>query len=273
MCAKNEKMKKVFISYNHQDKTKANWLAKYFEKNGISCWIDEIDLKIGTSLINEISIAIEKTEYLVPLLSPNSVSSNWVEKELSIAMTKEINGKKIGVIPALIEDCNIPFYLSDKIYANLTNEKTFNNELQKLFSSIDDKLTKLNLPDFSILYQNKDWQSILMIQSFADREEWGEPSYHCTNPKRRLNKILKVFGGNKHPVAQNLANQLIDNSISRILDLNPEILGIGGSGRTASRISDELMSSKFQGEIHYWGGDIGKDACTFLKENGVKEYY
>jgi hypothetical protein len=39
-----------------------------------------------------------------------------------------------------------------------------------------------------------------MVQTFADRPEWGAPAYHCVNPKRRLKRIFKVFGGYKHPI-------------------------------------------------------------------------
>jgi hypothetical protein len=84
----------------------------------------------------KISQGIKDTDYVAAILSKNSVTSDWVQKELSMAMYKEINGKKIVVLPLLIDECQIPFFLKDKLYADFTNPANFDSSFSKLLEVI-----------------------------------------------------------------------------------------------------------------------------------------
>jgi hypothetical protein len=257
----------VFISYNHKDKPQANWLAKYLRKSGVRVWWDEDGLGIGDSLIVKIAKAIKHTDFVTALLSQNSIQSAWVEKELSMAMTKEIEGRKVVVLPIKIDDCELPNFLIDKLYADLSSTRRFETELKKIANTLG--VNPIDWPDLERMYSSRDWQTILMVQTFADRREWGGPSSHCVKPRRRLKRILKVFGGYKHPVPEPQATQQIENAINNILALAPDILGLGGKGETAIKIEKGLQDAGFEGKIDYWGGDVGRDACEFLKMNRV----
>ena len=106
----------AFISHSSKDKSFVRPLAQYLEKHGINVWLDEADLIGGDSLLNRLAAAVEEVNILVVVLSQNSAKSNWVTKELSLAMTQEINGHHIKVVPILKETCKIPPALSDKLY-------------------------------------------------------------------------------------------------------------------------------------------------------------
>lgn len=80
----------VFISHSHKDKMVARTLAKKLNQYGIYTWIDEAEIKIGDSLIEKIRDGLDKVDYLIALISANSVESEWVKKELDIAMNREI---------------------------------------------------------------------------------------------------------------------------------------------------------------------------------------
>lgn len=260
-------MSAVFISYNRHDKLQAQWLAKYLEKSGASVWLDEADLKIGYSLIDEISRAIEHTDFVAAILSSYSLKSAWVQKELSLAMTKEIEGRKVVVLPIKIDDCKLPAFLIDKLYADLSSTANFQSELKRIAQAVGVRST--DWPDLDRMYSGEGWQTILMVQTFADRREWGGPAYHCVNPRRRLRRILKVYGGYKHPIGEPAATQFIRNAIKNIKDLDPDVLGLGGMGETSSKIRWALREQGYGGKIDYWGSDPGKDACAFLREYGV----
>jgi TIR domain len=53
----------------------------------------------------------------VIVLSQASVSSRWVEQELNAALTNQISGKGV-VLPLLLEDCELPMLLRDRLYAD-----------------------------------------------------------------------------------------------------------------------------------------------------------
>ena len=51
-------------------------------------------------------------------------------------MTKEIHGESIVVLPILIENCDIPIYLKDKLYADLREFANYDKEFKKLVLTI-----------------------------------------------------------------------------------------------------------------------------------------
>src|SRR5262249_53617449 len=70
------------------------------------------------------------------IISKNSVESKWVKKELSLAMTKEVLNKKVVVLPVLIDDCDLPDNLSDKIYADFRGTQGSVIEFMRLVRSM-----------------------------------------------------------------------------------------------------------------------------------------
>jgi len=104
-------------------------LGKVLSENGVKVWIDEAEIKVGDSLIRKISEGIKNMEYLGVVLSPNSVSSSWVQKEVEIAATMEIKKKKLKVLPILYKDCEIPLFLQHKVYADFRNRSMFQHSL------------------------------------------------------------------------------------------------------------------------------------------------
>ena len=101
----------LFISYAHQDKNIALKISSKLNKMGVDVWYDNFDLVIGDSLIKKIESTISSMDYLIVLLSPNSVRSNWVQKELDIALSRELDARAITIIPVLIADCELPTFL------------------------------------------------------------------------------------------------------------------------------------------------------------------
>lgn len=127
---------KVFISHNSNDKPFVRKLANHLSQHGIDSWIDEAEIHHGESLIHKIADAIQKLDIILAIISKNSVDSAWVKKELSLAMTKEIHIGHIVLIPVVIDKCDIPFFLRDKLYADFTNTNGIEACIKKLISSI-----------------------------------------------------------------------------------------------------------------------------------------
>jgi hypothetical protein len=48
----------------------------------------------------------------------SGLSSRWVEQELNAALTNQISGKGV-VLPVLLEECELPILLRDRLYADL----------------------------------------------------------------------------------------------------------------------------------------------------------
>jgi len=109
-------MSSIFLSHSHGDKSFVNTLAKDLRISGYYVWTDDAEIKIGDSLIQKIREGIDKVEYVGAVLSYNSINSEWVIKELDIAMNQEIEGKKVKVLPLLLDDVELPGFLKGKKY-------------------------------------------------------------------------------------------------------------------------------------------------------------
>lgn len=160
-------MPSAFLSYSRADKTSAHELAKMLTQEGVVVWLDERELNIGDSLIQKISEGIEQTEYVIAVISTKSVKSNWVQKELSLAMTKEIEKRKVVVLPILIETCELPDFLKDKVYADFTKPQNYEREFLKLLKAMGIQKPTI-LPSNTLEQKSIVTQKILQIKSKAN---------------------------------------------------------------------------------------------------------
>ncbi|HIP73979.1 MAG TPA: toll/interleukin-1 receptor domain-containing protein [Anaerolineae bacterium] len=131
----------IFISYSHSDQTFAKKLAQDLQqKGGNKVWLDLWEIQIGDSIIEKIEEGIKESDFLVIVLSPKSVSSPWVKEELNSALTKQLNQQTIKVLPALIEDCEIPVFLSHRQYADFRPGSDYDKTITKLLKAVEPSL-------------------------------------------------------------------------------------------------------------------------------------
>ncbi len=111
--------KRVFISYNHRDRDFVDRLAHDLRAVGLRVWWDEWEIKVGHSIVQKVSEGIEQSAYLIVVLSPNSVYSDWVKRELDSALMKQLSADRgITILPVLMADCEIPRLLSEVKWAD-----------------------------------------------------------------------------------------------------------------------------------------------------------
>ncbi|WP_299928923.1 toll/interleukin-1 receptor domain-containing protein [uncultured Nocardioides sp.] len=129
-----------FISYNHADKPLAVALAAGLKSLGYRVWIDEGELRVGDSLIAAISQAIGQVDFLAALVSEHSIASNWCQKELSLAMTEEVTGRGLTVLPCKVGDVDMPPALVDKVYTSMERDRV-PEAVQRLHRDMQSHLT------------------------------------------------------------------------------------------------------------------------------------
>lgn len=124
----------VFISYSHSDAEIVNKLAAHLVKNNANVWVDTWELNVGDSILNKVQDAIQESAALLVILSKASVQSEWCKKELSAGLMRELDEKRVVVLPVLVEDCAIPVFLREKMYADL--RKDFESGLHSILNAI-----------------------------------------------------------------------------------------------------------------------------------------
>jgi len=78
-----------FISYSTKDQDFANRLYADLQAHGVRCWFAPHDVKGGRKLHEQIDEAIRIYEKLLLILSPHSMSSEWVKTEIAKARQRE----------------------------------------------------------------------------------------------------------------------------------------------------------------------------------------
>jgi hypothetical protein len=151
----------IFFSYSHEDKTFVDRLAAQLVAYKAKVWLDRWELHVGDSLIKRIQDAIAGASALLVVLSKASVKSEWCNKELSAGLVRELEEKRVVVLPVLKEDCEIPLFLRDKLYADF--RRSFDEGLRIILESIakvtSNTLGRCDEPKFHVDWAI-DWETV-----------------------------------------------------------------------------------------------------------------
>lgn len=89
----------IFVSYSRRDIDRVRlFVDDIHAKTNANCWVDWSGIEIGSQFTDIIIKALDKVDMLLFILSDNSMSSEFVKKEITYAMN---TGKKI--IPVVID--------------------------------------------------------------------------------------------------------------------------------------------------------------------------
>ena len=96
--------KEIFLSHASGDRQFASRLAGLLRKKGIPVWYSQTNLRGAQEWQKEIGKALSRCDWFVVILSPKSVKSVWVDRELSFALNQIHYRNKI--VPILLRKCN-----------------------------------------------------------------------------------------------------------------------------------------------------------------------
>lgn len=124
-------MADIFISYSRRDSEAALALAERLRASGASVWIDTAALTAAETWSAEIVNAINSCKTFIILLSPDSVASHNVTKELSLA-----SEKRKTILPIVITKCKLneamEYALAGLQRVNITDEESLERAFAKL---------------------------------------------------------------------------------------------------------------------------------------------
>ena len=126
----------IFLCHNTSDKPFVRKLAQRLGQAGAHVWVDEAEINVGDSLTEKIGSAIEHADYLGAVLSQKAINSSWVQRELAIAIQKELKEKHVVVLPFLLEQVALPAFLSDKCYADFSDPDNFESSFIRVLKSL-----------------------------------------------------------------------------------------------------------------------------------------
>ena len=131
-------MKRVFISYSRRDLVFVEKFAEDLQKAGYDVWYDLTDLEGGDRWAREIEDGIRTSDIFVIVISPDSVKSEWVEREFLYA-----SNRMMKIVPVLYKMCELPLWLLNLHYIDLQG-KNYTQNFQAILEILED-VQELNL--------------------------------------------------------------------------------------------------------------------------------
>jgi hypothetical protein len=119
MTERSRRNPRVFLSYAIGDQPIASRIATAIRESGESIHFDQWGLSPLDSIRDRIEERITSSDIFLILLSKQSTQSRWVQAELNVATTRELNDRAIAILPVLINDCDIPPALKEYKYIDL----------------------------------------------------------------------------------------------------------------------------------------------------------
>lgn len=175
----------IFISYSHENKEFVDKLAIQLVQNNVNVWMDRWELSIGDSIIDKVQEAADGASALLVIMSKASIASEWCKKELSAGFLRELEEKRVVVMPVLLEDCDIPLFARGKLYADFRTN--FDDGLRTVVEGIakvtNPFLSRSNAPQYHTDW-SIDWGvvngNVAIILNFVEQAK-NQPFTCLTN--------------------------------------------------------------------------------------------
>ena len=138
-------MKKIFISYSHQDIKLVKQFAFQLSLRGFDIWMDEKNIALGGTYTTAILNGIHESDYYLVFISKNSIKSNWVDAEIDFALKEKIEHKKLIIVPIKLDDADMPVALTNLDYVDARfSIVTAANELAKKCGNDEELISNNN---------------------------------------------------------------------------------------------------------------------------------
>lgn len=103
---------KVFISHADADETFVKKLATGLEEAGFEAWDASREILPGDNWADKTARALQESEAMVVLLSPDALRSSWVRREIDYALGEQrYSNRLIPVLPKELNEEEVPWIL------------------------------------------------------------------------------------------------------------------------------------------------------------------
>src|ERR1700675_3244814 len=94
----------VFLSHSSKDEKALLKLADVLRAHGVPVWFSEKHIRAAKQWHDEIGKALKRCDWFCVLLTPDSVKSKWVKRELLYALQDDRYEDR--VVPVLLRHCD-----------------------------------------------------------------------------------------------------------------------------------------------------------------------
>jgi len=216
----------VFISYAHEDKTFVETLGANLFKRNFHIFIDRWELKVGDSLLDHIQAELKDCSFVCCVLSKASISSEWCRREINAGLMRELSERRTVLLPLLIEDCEIPPFLKDKVFADFRND--YESGLDELLNA----LAKISNPSLGRVTSGPYHNDYAVSWKYAPGKLLVEIYAVCFSKEQEWSVLIETAI---------TANQLASERFGKLLSVNSDYAVSVVLGHIATASSDPQM--------------------------------
>ena len=126
--------KSVFLIHDKLVKPFARRLAIDLSLAGATVWLDEAEIGAVDSLTRKIEEEKLVEVYLAIILTLNLVNCNCIQHVTELALSQEIAGNHIHILPLLYSDCVVPSFMANKLCADFRNAVHYRSVLRRVIN-------------------------------------------------------------------------------------------------------------------------------------------
>lgn len=191
----------LFLSHAHEDRDFVRRLAADLQSRGLTVWWDELEVGVGESIRLRLEYGLKVSSRFAVVLSPESVQSFWVNREVDSAffMAAKKKEQKSFIIPILYRTCDVPVLLGGMRSADFTisYERGLKELLSQLLSApkeqegfvVSSKIPISMLPDAMIFISHGSSDDLFVAELRGRLEVFQIPVWVDSRNMRGSNKL------------------------------------------------------------------------------------
>lgn len=130
----------VFISHSHSDSPLAARVSEALRKAGLDVWNHDLDVLPGDNWAAEVARALDESEAMVVLVTPDALRSPYVRSEIGFALgSKNYDNRLIPVAVGGREQLptrEIPWIVRQLPWVELANPESGDPEVEPIANAI-----------------------------------------------------------------------------------------------------------------------------------------
>ena len=135
-------MKTAFLSYSHKDSQFVEELHRRLVRDGVNCFFDKISIQWGENWVMALEKGLDKADFVVIVLSPHYMESEWGKLEYITSMLDDPNHVKRKIKPLLLTQCNIPRFLKPVQLIDVSSHALFEHHYPTICSELGGAVVK-----------------------------------------------------------------------------------------------------------------------------------
>jgi hypothetical protein len=110
----------VFISYSRKNQDDADWLYEELRRQrpDLRVFIDRVSMRVGSSWQQKLYRALDESQQVIALLSPDYIASTICQEEFNIAVARNRDHEGV-LVPLYLYDAQLPTYIKLLNYIDL----------------------------------------------------------------------------------------------------------------------------------------------------------